>query len=52
MFTNHIYVMYMHEQDLVLNKLQCLIGHKTKHYLILKVQEDVNCTEIAIVETI
>ena len=29
-FTNHMYLMYMYEQDLTLNNLQCLILHKTK----------------------
>ena len=27
---NHIYLMYMYKEDLALNNLQWLIGHKTK----------------------
>ena len=30
LFTNHIYLMYMHKQDLALNNLQRLICHKTQ----------------------
>ena len=30
MFTTHIYLIYMNKPDLALNKLQCLICHKTK----------------------
>ena len=29
-FTNHLYLMYMYEQDSTLKNLQCLILHKTK----------------------
>ena len=30
MFTHHVYLIYKSKQDLALNKLQCLIWHKTK----------------------
>ena len=30
MFTNHIYLIYMYKQDLVLNDLQLLRCHKTQ----------------------
>ena len=30
MFTNHMYLIYMYEQDLPWNNLQCLIWHKNQ----------------------
>ena len=32
---NHIYLIYMYKEDLALNNLQWLIGHKIKQNLII-----------------